>query len=280
MEKGKIALAVSTPEARFSAVVYREPFASSFAKVSALGLGGIEVHLRDPNLVRAEELIHLAREHELTICALGTGQAYGTDGLSFTDPDSSVRRAAVERIKSHIILAAELRCCVILGLIRGRLGSEAPAWAREWMMNGFRACLEEAERHGVDLAIEPLNRYETDLINTVEEALLVLEELGSARAGLLLDTFHMNIEEPSLPAAIRRAGKRIKHVHVADSNRWAPGFGHLDFGEVYRELMAVGYGGFLSAAVLPYPDPDAAGQMVVRTLTFVITQEKEHINSR
>ncbi|MGQ9780219.1 MAG: 5-keto-L-gluconate epimerase [Bacillota bacterium] len=273
-KKRKISLAVSTPEAKFSAVVYREPFASSFAKVAALGCGGIEVHLRDPGLVRAEELTRLAREHGLTICALGTGQAYGADGLSFTDPDPSVRRAAVERIKSHIMLGAELGCCVILGLIRGRLRSEDPARARRWMMDGFRACLEEAEKRGVDLAIEPLNRYETELINTVEEALSILDELGSPRAGLLLDTFHMNIEEPSLATAIRRAGKRIKHVHVADSNRWAPGFGHIDFGEVYRELAAVGYEGFLSAEILPYPDPEAAGRMTARTLLAVIAQEK------
>ncbi len=264
---GKISLAVSTPDAKFSAVVYREPFPRSFAKAAALGLAGLELHLRDPRTVRAGEILHLAREHGLAISALGTGQAFGTDGLSFADADPAVRRAAVERIKSHLALAAELRTCVILGLIRGRGRPEEPlAEARRRMEEGVRACADEAERLGVDLALEPLNRYETNLLNTVQEALDFLDALRSPRVGLLLDTFHMNIEEPSIADSIRRAGKRIRHVHAADSNRWAPGFGHLDFGEVVRTLEILGYDGFLSAEILPYPDPDAAARMVARTL--------------
>ncbi len=262
----KISLAVSTPDAKFSAVVYREPFAQSFAKTAALGLSGIELHIRDPRTVQAAELLRLADEHRLAISALGTGQAFGTDGLSFTDADPAIRRAAVDRIKAHIALAAELRTCVILGLIRGRgRPEEPPVEVRQRMTDGFRACAEEAEKLGIDLAVEPINRYETSLLNTVAETLEFLDLLQSPRVGLLLDTFHMNIEEPSIPASIRQAGKRIKHVHVADSNRWAPGFGHLDFEEVGRELEALGYEGFLSAEILPYPNPEAAARMVAKT---------------
>ncbi|MGE5551848.1 MAG: 5-keto-L-gluconate epimerase [Bacteroidota bacterium] len=263
----KTSVVVSTPNAGFSALVYREPFVKSFAKAAALGFRGVEVAIRDPKMVSAGELLHLAEEYQLKICALGTGQAYGTDGLSFTHPDQSVRRKALDRIKDHLALAAELDALVIIGLIRGKRPPEEPVLAIEGrMLEGLKACADEAVRQGADLVIEPINRYETNLLNTVGEALKILDELAVPRVGVLLDTFHMNIEERSITESIRKAGSRIKHVHVADSNRWAPGFGHLDFGAILAELRAVGYDGFLSAEILPYPDPDSAARKMVETL--------------
>ncbi len=78
--------------------------------------------------------------------------------------------------------------------------------------------------------------------------------------GLLLDTYHMNIEEPSIETSIRAAGPRIYHFHVADSNRWPPGGGHLDFAAILRALAATGYGGFVSGEFLPAPDAATAAQ--------------------
>lgn len=260
------ALVVSTPDAKFAALVYRQPFAESFAKVAALGFKGIEVAIRDPRMADPDELRHLAEKNELKICALGTGQAFGTEGLCFTDPDPSVRGRAVQRIKEHIALAKELGALVIIGLIRGKGLAGEPAELHRGMLDGMRACADEASRLDVDLVIEPINRYETALLNTIPEALAFLDELGSPRVGLLLDTFHMNIEEPSIGASIRQAGRRIGHVHVADSNRWAPGCGHLDFPGIVAELRASGYVGYLSAEILPYPDPDAAARQVAVTM--------------
>ncbi len=267
----KTSLAVSTPGARFAALVFRDALSDSLAKTVSLGFDGVELAIRDPKLVDVTEIGRLAEEHHLEICAIGTGQAYGEDGLSFTNSDPSARELAIERIKEHMALARELRAIVILGLIRGRRMPDMPeAEARRLMMDGFRACADEAERLGVDLVIEPINRYETDLLNTVGETLAVLEELGSPRMGLLLDTFHMNIEEPSIEGSIRAAGRRVRHVHVADSNRWAPGFGHLDFHAIVNELRVTGYEGFLSAEILPYPEPDMAAREAAETLVDVL----------
>ena len=85
------------------------------------------------------------------------------------------------------------------------------------------------EPHGIRLALEPINRYETTLINNAAQGLELIERVGADNFGLLLDTFHMNIEEPSIEDSIRQTGDRIFHFHVADSNRWYPGAGHLDF---------------------------------------------------
>jgi 5-keto-L-gluconate epimerase len=113
---------------------------------------------------------------------------------------------------------------------------------------------------GVRLALEPINRYETTLINTTEQGLELVEKVGEENFGLLLDTFHMNIEETVIEAAIRSGGDRIFHFHVADSNRWHPGAGHLDFKQLLNTLTSIGYAGWVSGEFLPLPDVDTAAQ--------------------
>ena len=110
------------------------------------------------------------------------------------------------------------------------------------------------------VALEPINRYETTLINGIGQGLELVEAVGAANLGLLADTFHMNIEEPSIEDSIRQAGDRIFHFHVADSNRWHPGAGHLDFASILRALFGTGYAGFVSGEFLPIPDAETAAR--------------------
>ncbi len=91
--------------------------------------------------------------------------------------------------------------------------------------------------------MEPLNRFETDLVNTVEQGLDLCDRIGRANVGLLLDTFHMNIEEKSFTEAMTRAGDRLFHMQVAENDRGTPGSGHVPWDEVFRALDAVGYNG-------------------------------------
>ena len=126
--------------------------------------------------------------------------------------------------------------------------------------------LAAAAQAGVRYALEPLNRYETDLIHTVADGLALIERVGAPNFGLLLDTFHMNIEEPSIDESIREAGSRIFHFHVADSNRWHPGAGHLDFAAILDTLFATGYRGFVSGEFLPIPDAETAARQGIAYL--------------
>jgi len=128
-----------------------------------------------------------------------------------------------------------------------------------------------AAERGVELVVEPINRYETNFLNTVAEALAFLDEVAAPNVGLLFDTFHANIEEPSLAASLRAASPRLRHVHVADSNRWAPGSGHLDFAAIIATLRALGYDGWLSAEILPLPGnaEQAAAQTIAHLRPLV-----------
>jgi sugar phosphate isomerase/epimerase len=136
----------------------------------------------------------------------------------------------------------------------------------EYLVEAIRACAAEAEGTAVRFALEPLNRYETDLIHTVEDGLRLVERVGADNFGLLLDTFHMNIEEPVIEDSIVSAGDRIFHFHVADSNRWYPGAGHLDFRSILETLAATGYSGYVSGEFMARPDADTAAERAITNL--------------
>ena len=124
----------------------------------------------------------------------------------------------------------------------------------------------ELSKRGVRYALEPLNRYETDLIHTVADGLALIERVGADNFGLLLDTFHMNIEEPSIEASIHACGERIFHFHVADSNRWHPGAGHIDFKSILTTLFDTGYSSFVSGEFMPKPDADTGARRAIEYL--------------
>jgi sugar phosphate isomerase/epimerase len=264
---------------RFDAVVFKGDFGDNAAIIAGLGYDGLELAIRDPAQIDLAAMTRVLARHDLVVPALGTGQAYGEEGLSFTDGDEAVRAAAVARIKAHIGLAAELQAVVILGLIRGRTSPHIErAQAMAWLVAALDECAETAERVQVQLVIEPINRYETDLINCIEEGLDLLAQVGAGgrTLGLLPDTFHMNIEEPSISASLRRAAPHIFHFHVADSNRWYPGAGHLDFRSILSILKDdLHYKGWLSMEVLPHPDPNTAAERGLAHLRAYLTKLKQ-----
>lgn len=263
----KLAIVLSTQAARFEAVAFKGGFEGNVEKISGWGYDGVELAIRDPALIDGDELLRLVAAHGLEVPAIGTGQAWGEEGLSYTDPDLAVRRAAVERTVSHIPFAERAGAVIIIGLLRGLVKpGVSQAQAMDWLVSALQECCSEAGPHGVRLALEPINRYETTLINDVAQGLDLVERVGAANMGLLLDTFHMNIEEPVIEQSIRDAGDRIFHFHVADSNRWYPGAGHLDFGSILAALDETGYEGHLSGEFMPLPDADTAAERSIALL--------------
>jgi len=257
----KLSIVLSTQPAQFQAATFKGDLGTNLAQIASLGYDGVELAIRDPKLINLELLDGLVRAHGLSVPAIGTGQAWGEEGLSFTDPDPEVRYAAIERIKSHIPVAAHFGSVVIIGLLRGivKPGVEH-SQAMDWLVEALRECSDAARPHGVRLALEPINRYETTLINNTTEGLNLIDRVGADNFGLLLDTFHMNIEEVDIEASIRACGERIFHFHVADSNRWHPGAGHLDFATILKTLFATDYQGWVSGEFLPKPDTGIAAQ--------------------
>jgi len=271
----KLSVVLSTQQTQFQAASFSGSLAQNIADIAAMGYDGVELAIRDPMLVDLDALEALTRDHGLRVPAIGTGQAWGEEKLSFTDPDLSVRRAAVERIKSHIPLAARFNAVIIIGLVRGII---KPGITHEqgmaWVCEALQECSTAAKPFGVRLALEPINRYETTLVNSVAQGMALIDRVGADNFGLLLDTFHMNIEEPDILQSISTCGDRIFHFHVADSNRWYPGAGHLDFSGILSRLQSTGYDGFVSGEFMPLPDPLTAARENFARLRAILSSRE------
>ncbi|MFN8453951.1 MAG: TIM barrel protein [Anaerolineae bacterium] len=172
----RLSIVLSTHAAQFQAVAFKGDFETNVAKIAGYGYEGVELAIRDPKLINAGELEALIQTHKLLVPAIGTGQAWGEERLSFTSADPAVRRAAIERIKSHIPLAARLKAVIILGLIRGMTpAGQTHEQSMAYLVEALQECSAAAAPQGVRFALEPINRYETDLIHTVADGLDLIE---------------------------------------------------------------------------------------------------------
>lgn len=225
------------------------------AYISEMGFDGIELAIKEPEKVNKAEVKEHLKRYNLELVAIGTGQLYHDLGLSLIDDNEDIRIKTVNLIKRHIELAADHGAKVIIGLIRGRLARQASKQiAYEFFKQNLVSLDGYARATGVDLMIEPLNRYETDYLNSIEEVVTFINNCGLKQTGILLDTFHMNIEEPDWNKSIQMAKGNLRHIHIADSNRCYPGCGHIDFSNMVKLFNAIGYEGFYSGEMQPVPD--------------------------
>ena len=150
--------------------------------------------------------------------------------------------------------------------MQGRSGPDvAKPTALGYLADALEVLGEHARPHGVPLLFEPLNRYETDLVNTLDSGVRLLRSLSTDNVRLLADLFHMNIEEAHLAEAILAARPYVGHLHFVDSNRRAAGLGHIDYGPIVKALRASGFDGFASAEAFPLPDPDTAASRTIQS---------------
>lgn len=268
----KIGIVISVQKTKFVAVSYMDNLEESIQKVSELGYNGVELAIRDPWLLDIDVVKAIVDKYRLGVPAIGTGQVYLEEGLSFTEDKKQSREKAVERVKRHISFASSFNAGVIIGLIRGRGdGKGSTNDQREtWLDKALEECALFAQEKKVTLLIEPLNRYETSLINTIEEGIELIERLSLKNIKLLIDTFHMNIEEPSIYGSIVKSIPYLGHVHFADSNRHAPSSGHLNFRDVVSVLAELDYERYISMEMLPLPSSDKAAQTAINCLRSIL----------
>lgn len=225
------------------------------------GYDGIELHLLDSDIVDKKAIIQSLKSHGISLTSIGTGPSYSQEGIFLTSPSLEKRREAVRRMIGHIRFGAETGAVVIIGLIKGQKkdGTDSGHYM-DYFYDGMESCIREAERLGVNLVFEVIDRFESDWLNTVDEGLQLLNTLGSDSLLLHLDTFHMNIEEPDCSYSIRRAGRKVGHIHVADSDRWYPGHAHYEFRSTFQALHEIGYSGAVALESFQYPDPETAAR--------------------
>jgi sugar phosphate isomerase/epimerase len=156
---------------------------------------------------------------------------------------------------------------VNMGRVRGFIGQgETVDIAEQRFGESVREVAEYAGRLGVTLILEPVNRYEINFINNLDEGAALIDKLAIPGLKLMPDVFHMNIEDASIEGNLQKYIDYIAYIHFADSNRLAPGWGHLDFGSIVNSLREAAYDGWVSVEVLPKPDPDAAAKQAIDCL--------------
>lgn len=243
----------------------------SCQKSSELGFDGVELFIVDPKEFSADSIHTVLERYNLELAALGTGAAYGLEGLSLSSPDNAVRANAIQRIKEHIQLAAPFKSRVIIGSMRGKVEAGVDRNdTKAWLAESLHECLDDAKKNEVTIFLEAINRYESNLLNSVEETARYIKANELNGMTVLADMFHMNIEEVSFQESILNTRELIGHIHFVDSNRKAVGYGHIDAVEVVNALKEINFEGYLSGEILPLPTPDEAAKMTIESFKKLV----------
>jgi 5-keto-L-gluconate epimerase len=265
-----LSLAIQTPEVpvRVPVALLSGSLPDELAKAAGLGYDGVELITTDPAGIDREALRLLLSEHKLRVSAVASGGMAFAAKLTLLHPDALIAKTARERLEQMIDLAADIEAPVVtVGSFRGRVVGDAGS-SRQQLADILCGAGDHALRRNVRLALEPLNRYEGDLLYTAAETLAYVEELNHPAVGILLDTYHVNIEERSWtePFADVMAAGKLFYVHLGDNNRRPPGQGLIDFPAILRTLHRGGYEGWLTAELLPLPDPDMAARLTAQAM--------------
>jgi sugar phosphate isomerase/epimerase len=250
----KLSFALSLQRTSFDYIINNDGWRKKLRLLKQTGYQGVELGIRNPQILNPYALEKVLNRYKLQLSAIGTGQAYIDDGLSLSSLKSDIRNQAINRIKKHIDLAAIFGAQVIIGLVRGRLEQkDTKARQIKHLIEGSRRICDYACPKSVIVTVEPLNRYETSFLNNTKETLSFIKKIKSNNLKILLDTFHMNIEEDNLKEPLQKGIRYLSHIHLADNNRKCPGEGAINFNYVMNQLKQLGYQGYLSGEMLTQP---------------------------
>jgi sugar phosphate isomerase/epimerase len=253
------------PESRGGPFVFWDDLEAACRKAAELGFDAVEIFPADPDDIPSETVQPLLDRYKLKLAAVGTGAGWVKHKLTLTNFDRANREQARTFVQRMVDAAGALGAPVIIGSMQGRRGGGVERDEAIYLLSDVLAGLGDYARqnHGVPLIYEPLNRYETNLCNTLADGVSLIETSGAKNVVLLADLFHMNIEEQDLAGALLATGKHVGHVHLADSNRRPAGSGHTNFAPIVAALREIGYDGYASAECFAYPDSDEAARLTI-----------------
>jgi D-psicose/D-tagatose/L-ribulose 3-epimerase len=214
-------------------------------KAREMGFDILEICVEDPKTIDTKSILVRLEKNGLqtTICG-----AFGPDRDASSE-DASIRDQAVSYINKCVDIAQQLNSRVVAGPMYSAVGKTrllSPSEKEQqwrWAVDSLRKAGDYAGERNVKLALEPLNRFETDFINTAEQGLELIGRIGNANIGLLLDTFHMNVEEKDSADAIRKVGSQIFHFHTCENDRGTPGTGQVNWNAIKGALSDASYEG-------------------------------------
>jgi sugar phosphate isomerase/epimerase len=265
----KIAAMVGAPDlGQPTLAVYSGDLADAFHRLAALGYDGVELMTRDPSRLDLAGIRGLLEETGMSLAGLCTGHVRQEDGLGLVGPDAEVCRQAMARLKRFADAAATFGpgTLVNIGRARGPGDPAGPEATRARAVAAFQELADYARPLDVRWVLEPVNSLQAEYIHSTQDGIAYARWVARPNFSLMLDVFHMNIEDVDIYESIREAGELCRFVHLADNNRHYPGSAHLDFQRIVAALREIGYDGYLSFEIQPWPDPDAAARGAIETL--------------
>src|SRR6266567_4372072 len=229
-----------------------------FSRIREWGFDGVELFLspEEPADIAAVKRTLDRLNLERTTCSVLPREAH----LVSMQPE--VRARGIEFLKRCAQRTADLGARLICGPLYAGLGVMTGNRRTEeewkWAVEGLRLVARQGEELGVTLCLEPLNRFETYFLNTLQDAARLVREIGAPNVRIHFDTFHANIEEGQPAVAIRSVGQNIGHVHISENDRGTPGTGHVDWRGILSALKEVGYDGWLTIESFAEPEPELA----------------------
>lgn len=233
--------------------------------IADLGFEGVELHVDELEKIDTCYVGDVAGRHGLTITGVGSGQHYVKHRLGLSTNDEEVRKRTIDRVAQALQFASELKSNIHIGAGQGTY-TKTYEEGLSHLTESLRECAKVAQKLNTRIDIEICNRYLPSMIRTIDQGKKLVDAVGSPWVRLLADTHHMNIEETSLPESIRGARGYIAYMHFSDSNRLAPGMGHVNFHDIAMALRDIEYGGFCTAEFIPQPDPITAARQMIRLM--------------
>lgn len=232
--------------------LWTSPFNSEtlrlFSKIKSYGYDAVEIPVEDPSLIDIKEVKIALADNGLEPIICG---AFGTS-RDLTNEDPAFHQTCFDYLQSCFEITSGLGAKFVAGPMYSAVGKarlvspEQKKIEWDWAVTNLRIVSKQASVFGLEIALEPLNRFETDLINTCEELMRLIADINEPAAKVILDSFHMNIEEPDIEAAIKRAGDKLIHVQVSENYRGTPGTGQTRWDAYKRGLEAINYQGAIS----------------------------------
>ncbi|MCC9168192.1 sugar phosphate isomerase/epimerase family protein [Pontibacter harenae] len=219
-----------------------------FPKIKEMGYDVVEIPVEDPGLVNVKEVKEALLQNELQAVVCG---AFGTS-RDLTHDDASFHKTSFEYIETCLEISAALGAGFFAGPMYSAVGKarlvSPEQKKKEWerAVNNLHKVCGMASERGLEIALEPLNRFESDLINTAEDVMRLVNDINHPAAKVLLDGFHMNIEEPDIERAITSVGEKLIHLQVSENYRGTPGTGQTRWDAYKRALTAIDYKGAVS----------------------------------
>lgn len=268
----KLCYQVATPDVKISPAVtaFQGSLSYTFRRLGELGYDGVELMTLNPLDLNWDIVKREAEKNKLDIVMVCTGEIFGQEKLSFMDKNPEIRLYARSRVKEIIDFASYLGANINIGRVRGQYCKELPREVSYgYAIDAFKDISEYAGKKEVKIALESVTIMQTNFINTIEEAVKAVEDVDNEYFRIMMDVFHLNIEERDMFEAIKKYSEYNIHVHLADNNRRYPGHCGLDFEKILRTFKENGYDGAFCTEIFQLPDQETAAIKSIEHLAAI-----------